>query len=794
MRKEASAFSAVRAVLSALAVLLLIYLGAVALHPGINDELPTAIAWFGRPNSAVTIAVVAAVLFTVAAMLFASRHAGKSGAPVAVVAGLALISFVLGLASYWNCHDANHPRFFTTLIWTAGVVKGSTGTQSLDAGTCPSPTPVALEIARLSALAAVFLGVFGVVAALFRSRIDALLVRFAHALTVVVGLDDDSLPMLAAIAGTLRRGETLVVVTALPDRACVRLARSHGARIITADLNRPDALGALPLWRRLDRLYLLSVDPSTNLRRLATITRRMAGGNERQRIPLIVRIDDPWQAMAWRAQHFGAADNRWAADAVGRYEVTARRLLDEVVADAAVERLLVCGASQLTLALCADMAQRQLEHDYYAADGARPLPAVTLVGERADEYTSDHEFLCGRLGLPPNRPQVISNATAPTVGELLSLIVQSGPERTAVVLVDGDDVPVGTGTRLAARAPDTPIWAWDAAAAVSEDRPTLLGRLRTFQLSMDLPGGQAQDAWERAARLIHDRYAAEAQERTPATVPWAELDEFYRGSNRRQVQNALWMVEKIGGHTWDTFGTPPDGLSTAALRGRAPSDQLRLLGFDEPTALAMARAEHEDWCRYLRAHGWRYGPERDDGAKVHDKLVDWTDVEKDPHLRDRALSSLAATLSKLRELGYRSRPLIEPGGAAPWQWFRRTGSVVAERRDTAWTWPTLSGQTLRGDAGDWAVRDPDDGHWWSVRDDIFRASYEHLDGDRWHRVGTVRARPARPGEVVATLEGPVTAREGDWVVQGEAGEQWPVGSDEFTRRYRRLDSELPDRQ
>jgi hypothetical protein len=93
-----------------------------------------------------------------------------------------------------------------------------------------------------------------------------------------------------------------------------------------------------------------------------------------------------------------------------------------------------------------------------------------------------------------------------------------------------------------------------------------------------------------------------------------------------------------------------------------------------------------------------------------------------------------------------------------------------------------SGETLRGAGGDWEVCD--DGHSWSVRDDIFRASHRHAHGDQWERRGTVLARPARPGETVHTLEGPVTAGEGDFVVQGDRGEQWPVSSEEFRRRYR----------
>ena len=89
-------------------------------------------------------------------------------------------------------------------------------------------------------------------------------------------------------------------------------------------------------------------------------------------------------------------------------------------------------------------------------------------------------------------------------------------------------------------------------------------------------------------------------------------------------------------------------------------------------------------------------------------------------------------------------------------------------------------------AGDWIVRENDGTETWSVRDDIFRSRYEHIDGDAWRRHGVVMARPARGGEVVDTLEGQVTAAEGDWVVRGEQGEEWPVPADEFARRYEKV--------
>jgi hypothetical protein len=88
---------------------------------------------------------------------------------------------------------------------------------------------------------------------------------------------------------------------------------------------------------------------------------------------------------------------------------------------------------------------------------------------------------------------------------------------------------------------------------------------------------------------------------------------------------------------------------------------------------------------------------------------------------------------------------------------------------------------MRADAGDWAVQE--DGKIWSVRDDIFRDTYESSGDGQWHRKGRVQARPAYPSETVKTLEGPTTAADGDWVVRGQRGEQWPVPGDEFARRY-----------
>jgi hypothetical protein len=775
----------VRIALSGVALVLLGWLCLLAARPSAVDWLPTWLRRFGEPGSSPTIAIVIAVIVALSVLSFRSLSVRRGGnVPVAVVAGLAATSAVLGFSSYWSCHDGTHPVFFQPLLWTVTLVKGYVIDFSVGGRVCPSPVPDALWVARLTALGAIFTGLAGVVIALFRSQVDRVRASLASSVTAVIGLDNETRSIVSAIATTLDRSSTLVVVTGGPDEPGALEARIHGGRVVSVDLNAAESLTSLSVWRNLERLYLMAPDPPTNQSRLESITRALAAVGHRQRLPLIVRIDDPWQAEAWRAEQLGGSDTRWAADAVGKYEVTARWLLENIIATATVEHVFVCGASELTLALCAEMTRRKLERDYYSEPGEIVLPALNLVGEDAEEYLQDHEFHRQQVGFAAAGPTIDATPQPPTVSVLMRLIGESEGSSNAVIFVDdkvrGPSNSRSTGTRLAARFPTMSIHIWDTDAQMAQDPLPIVGRLRTYRLALDVPEGQAQDVWERAAKLIHQRYVADIgpePDPPPTRLPWAELDEFYRESNRRQVRNALWMVEQIAEHTWNTWGDPPKPLSVHDMSGLTAFQKLERMGFDHDFAVKMAKAEHEDWCRYYRRNHWKYGAVRNDKDRIHNKLVDWPVLEADDDMLNSALTSLAATLWSLRQLGYRSRPV--------WKRFSRIGTVTAEQLSTPWTWTSHSGQTMKASAGDWQVRTDADA--WSVRDGIFQASYERVDGDQWRRRGTVSARPAQPGETIETLEGPTTAADGDWVVRGVDGEEWPVPAQEFAERYAELD-------
>ena len=756
------------------AATMVLYLALVAAYPALLERLRPWAGWFGASGSLPTIMITCATVGLACVLGWRTGAGHRSvGRPFGITLVLTAVSAILGFSSYLWCHDEAHPRFITSLLWTGGVMRGGLDDRRTAPAMnlCPAHAPVALDIAKVAALAALLVGVAGLAAALLESRLDRFRLRFDSSITAIVGADDDADSMIAAVAHTLEKNSRLLLVTTSADAEHRGDLRRQDGRVVAVDFDRPDALKSLPVWHKVKRLYLLAPEPNTNLQRLAAINECLPASRKRR--PLTVRIDDPWQAEAWRARQLGGTDTRWAGDTTGMYEVTAHRLLDQIIDDEQVHSIVVCGTTPLTLALCANLSRRRLERRFYSEPDDPPLPTLTIVGEDAEEYRQNQEIHLAQKGVSPARDwlhAVPQRPSASSVAALVRSALGGRPDGVAVVIIGGDPM---LGTMLAARLPEIPVYAYAADAPESLDFPPIVGRLRTYRLSMDLPPGHSQDVWERAARLIHNRYVARFGGTSPASRPWSDLDEFYRGSNRRQVRNALWMVEQIAARTWDSVSTAPDAPVADPDEQADPLTRLAALGIDRPAALAMAEAEHRDWCRYYRDAGWKYGPVRDDARKIHDGLVDWPSVEADPAALNRALSALASTFSALSELGYRSRP--------KWQQFDRVGTVVAQRNTEPWTWTSASGETMHGGAGDWAVQGAN-GQTWSVRDDIFRSTHE-FDGAHWRRTGSAQARKATAGEVIQTLEGPLTAQAGDWVVRGPAGEQWPVRPEVFRQQY-----------
>lgn len=765
------------------------YVCALAVEPSLAGEVPAALRWFGVPGSHATIAVILTLPLAHVVLRRLSGHELVTGTPLVVITAMAVSTMALGMSAYWRCHGAQAP-FFAPLSWTLSLFLGSVETPFGTGGTgrCAAmQMPVALEIARLLAIATTLVAAMAAAIALFRAQFDRIAIWRARLLTVVVDIDDETVSMVRAISRTMNPAASLVVLTEDIDSGAARAVRRLGARLRSVAFADTDTLALLPLWNRIDRLYLLSADPMQNVARFAAIDAAMRGRNiGRRRIPLTVRIDDPWQAEVWR-RALASTERHWVADAVGRNEITAAKLVRHLTARRGdgldpPGTVVLCGLNPLTYALASELAQVHRELALYAKPDVRSPTSVVIFARGASSFIDDHRVRQDRIAPDGSALPVLAREDDPTVDAIARYLQDADAAESAVVL--GDPRMDTLGTRLASRFPGLRVYLASATSTALADI-SLVGRLYSFPINMELDPDAPQDVWERAAELVHEHYSSGTARTTPATKPWQELDAFFKQSNRRQLVNALWMVEALAGHSWNSLEEPPPLAPLPAdFASLPPLSQLEILGFDRATAATMVRAEHEDWRRHYEAAGWRYAEHRDDAARRHDKLLPWDElVALHPDAVHHGYRSLASTLINLRNLGYRSVPRRRNPG---WRPYRRLGEVTAERRSHAWTWTARSGEVMQARAGDWAVVD-DNGDERSVAAEVFDATHEPVASGRFRRTGRVRARPATAGEVIRTLEGDVVAGEHDWVVEGAGGEQWPVPDAQFRDSYTAAD-------
>ena len=131
---------------------------------------------------------------------------------------------------------------------------------------------------------------------------------------------------------------------------------------------------------------------------------------------------------------------------------------------------------------------------------------------------------------------------------------------------------------------------------------------------------------EQLARAVHANYVSaqlakgETRETLPYLVPWDDLPEEIKQSNRDVAAD---IHRKLG----------------AVGRDLVPSVVVNLddpdASFNEDEIELLAELEHKRWVRDKERAGWTYGPERDDKARIHDKLVPYEDLAPEDQDKDR---------------------------------------------------------------------------------------------------------------------------------------------------------------
>ena len=267
-----------------------------------------------------------------------------------------------------------------------------------------------------------------------------------------------------------------------------------------------------------------------------------------------------------------------------------------------------------------------------------------------------------------------------------------------------------------------------------------------------------EDTWTRVARHWHECYRLShplppGHPKSPARLPWPELDPFLRQDNILELRSILSAVAARG-RQWTPVHLVPAGQRHRAERGG-------------PDGIAIA--EHTRW--------------QQRGSRPAGQASSWSPGRScRPHARASIRGHLRSQLAQLEDVGF--VPIVPAGGPPAAARFERVGLVRASQLSEPLAWTTHAGEQMHGFAGRLA------GH---------RRRGEHADG---HRPGLPvepragRRRPLAPGRqrtgpgrsseavVVRTKEGKATARPGDWVVEAPTGERWPVRDEQFGWSYR----------
>ncbi len=739
-----------------------VYAAGVALFAlGVYVDLPGFLDAYGDPQASWPITVnLVAGLVAFGTWRWVNRRNSRPFAVVLLGLGIATV-LVLASASYGRCPEAGLSTGWSVVTRVVGLLTNNYAVDMFAAPGCDTGgVPLALQFARLTQLIVLLVAATSALAALLRTQVDRVAVRWSPRLSVILGLDATSVPLLPALAADSER-YTLAVLTTDPGAPWVGQARAAGWRVVITDPRRVESLSRLlnrPRGRHaLRRLAVLAAD-STEAQRLMTTVqsavegRRSVTGNHPVRA--LLRMDEAWQAEDWRRRYLSRIPE-WIVDTISENEVTARLLVDHMV-EHGVDHVLLAGQSDVTFAVIAELAQRDRERALVPSEPQ--VPSVTIVGPSADEILEEHVLAQRRFG-----NSKFDRVRVETGRELEAVVHDAVQHDAAPALLFSGDVEVADqrqASRLGSTYPGLLVYSRHTEVTGLGSEP-LLAQVRAFGTTLDAGQGRPVDSWERIASLVHGQYVLGlADPKDPARQPWSELDQFYRGSSVRQVLTVLGSAVAVG-RSWGASSEAPSPLSDQQL--------------DE-----MARREHDSWREHRERNGWTWGAQRDPVKQRHPDMVSWDELSDEGRAKNHHL--VVESLALLETLGYRS--FDDP---VAWVRFRRRGEVTAVRRDEPWTWTTSDGTAMRGQAGDWEVTG-DEGAARSVDAAIFDQTHEQIEGDRWRRVGEVRGRQARPGEVVHSLEGDQTARLGQWVLRGVAGEEWLVSTEHLESTYERVDA------
>lgn len=527
----------------------------------------------------------------------------------------------------------------------------------LNSGALPESVSWPLEVGRFLAPIMTVYTTAQALEFVLRDQLQRFRLRLMRNHVVICGLGRKGLLLAEAFR---QSGESVLVIEKNKDNERIERCREIGAVTMVGDTARPEILRKARVGRA---KYVISVcgSDSTNAE-VAVLARQLSRHRKGKALLCLVHIVDLHLCALLRdCQMQVGREDSFRLEFFNVFESGARTLLDEYISfdqmsDGAGSkaRIAVVGLGWLGESVVVNAARRW--RDIYEAKRTRLV--VSLVDKVA---LKKKESLSSRYpGLETLCDLTVQQMDTESFEfERANFLFNKEGEldvKAVFVCLDDDSRALAAALKLSQRARGSKV----PIVVRMSDEGGLATLLKTDDGSRG-PGANLRPfvlleqtctpnlifgcTYETLAREFHERYVRNERSKgstphnKPAMVPWEQLSESFRDSNRSEAQHIRIKLEAIG----------CDLVMTSELNPQ-------VFQFATEEVEVMAKMEHERWMSEKARNGVTYGPERDTGKKTHPNMVAWANLKEVDRDIDRdAVRGIPAMLARAGFLIYRLR-------------------------------------------------------------------------------------------------------------------------------------------
>ncbi len=574
-----------------------------------------------------------------------------------VVGGLWLVALLLGYVGFAKYTTAmGDKRSPWDLLYLALQLF------TLESGAILALKPLELEVARLLAPAVVVYTIIQALVTIFYRQLQFLDLCLMRDHVIICGLGRKGFLLAKRF---LAREDQVVVLDRDPDNVFFEQCKELGIIVLAGDATNPELLSKAGVHKA---KYLIAVcnDDSVNAE-IAVQARELMRTRKGKVLPCFVHIIDAQLRDLLRGRELEIANAlSFRLEFFNIFDMGARALLSEfspfdriAQAPERLPHLLIVGLGRMGQSLAVYAARSW--HPRYSAIGKRLL--ITVVDKDAKRKV---DMLCLRY---PQLSRVCKLNTQemdirwPEFQQAGFLFDAQGQcdVTAAYVCLDDDQLALTAGLALFQRLREQEIpivvrLTHDTGLAgllrggVSADGAS--ARLHAFGLldricRPDLLLGGINEILARATHedyVLHQQQAGQTPATNPSMVPWDELPEHLKESNRRQADHIGVKLQTVG-----------CGIAPLTDWSTVEVWEAESFTFSPAEVERMAEMEHERFVEERLRAGWRPGPD-DPSKRISPDLVPWDQLPETVKELDRdSVRGLPVFLAKAGFQLYRLR-------------------------------------------------------------------------------------------------------------------------------------------